>query len=179
MTTDQIAESNVGPKASVSDILLDGLFAGMIGALVVAAWFLVLDLVGGRPLWTPAMLGSLLLHGTGAVQHVIVRPLEVAAYTAFHFLVFIAVGVALSFLMTLFDRFPIMFFVLLVLYLCLQAGFFVLDAILGAELMHQLRPWAVVIANVLAAGAMALYLWRRHPDVLRRVEQLWQEEEPS
>jgi len=178
MTTDQITESNVSPRTSVSDILLDGLFTGMIGALTVAAWFLVLDLAGGRPLWTPALLGNLLLHGVSATHNVTVTPLEVAAYTAFHFLVFIAVGVMLSYLTTLFERFPIMFFVLLVLFLCLQAGFFVFDAVLGAELMHQLQPWAVVVANVLAAGAMALYLWKRHPRVLHGVDHLWDDEAP-
>jgi len=174
MTTDQIAGSKAPPHTSKADILLDGLFAGMIGALVVAAWFLVLDLAAGHPLWTPSLLGNVLLHGT-SVQQASVQPLEVAAYTAFHFVVFIVTGMVLSYLMTLFERFPIMFFVLLVMFLCLQAGFFVLDTILGARLMNQLKPWTVVVANLLAAGAMALFLWKRHPSVLRNVEHLWDE----
>jgi hypothetical protein len=174
MTTDQIAGTKTAPQTSKADIFLDGLFAGMIGALVVAAWFLVLDLAAGRPLWTPSLLGNVLLHGT-AVQQASVQPLEVAAYTAFHFVVFIVMGMVLSYLTTLFERFPIMFFVLLVLFLCLQAGFFVLDTILGARLMNQLRPWTVVAANLLAAGAMALFLWKRHPSVLRNVEHMWEE----
>ena len=45
-----------------------------------------------------------------------IQPLDVAAYTAVHFLVFIVVGVVLSYLATLFERFPIMFFVLLVVF---------------------------------------------------------------
>ncbi len=172
MTIHQVASSPPA-KPEPSDILLDGLFAGMIGALVVAAWYLILDVAAGRPLWTPALLGSVLLHGTGGSQLASVQPLEVAAYTAVHFVAFIAVGAGLSYLMTLFERFPIIFFVLLGLFLCLQAGFFVLDAILGAELMHQLQPWSVVIANLLAAAAMGLYFWKRHPSVLKSVEHLW------
>lgn len=177
MTTDRMAGSQTVPKATTLDILLDGLFAGMIGALVVAAWFLVLDLVAGRPLWTPALLGNVLLHGTSASQHITIQPIEIAAYTAFHFVAFIVVGALLSFAMTLFERFPIMFFVLLVLFLCLQAGFFVLDAVLGAELLNRLQPWAVVVANVLAAGAMGFFFWKRHPSVLSKVEKLWADEQ--
>jgi hypothetical protein len=175
MAMDQTATQTVS-RASTMDILLDGLFAGMIGALVVAAWFLVLDLAQGRPLWTPGLLGSLLLHGSSAANAQRIQPFDVAAYTAFHFLVFIAVGVVLSYLRTLFERFPIMFFVLLVLFLSLQAGFFVFDAVLGAELMHQLRPWTVVVGNILAAASMSLYLWKRHPQVMRGIEHLWEDD---
>jgi hypothetical protein len=177
MTTNPIASSTL-TKAKLSDVLLDGLFAGMIGAVVVAVWFLVLDVARGRPLWTPALLGNMLLHGSAAAQTgTAVNPLDVAAYTAFHFLAFIVVGVALSYMVTLFERFPIMFFVLLVLFVCLQAGFFVFDAVLGAELMHQLGSWTVVVGNLLAAGSMAFYLWRRHPSVLRGVEHLWEDDQ--
>ena len=173
MTTEQMPSTAVLKKVSASDVMLDGVFAGMIGALIVALWFLVLDLAHGRPLFTPALLGSVLLHGTAGAQAASVQPLEVAAYTAFHFLAFLAVGIGLSYLMTLFERFPIMFFVLLVLFLCLQLGFFVLDLALGAELMGRLRPWTVIVANVLAAAGMALYLMKRHPSVLRGIEHLW------
>lgn len=178
MTTEVGRAVPAAPKSSVADILLDGLFTGMIGALVVAVWFLILDTMAGRPLHTPALLGSILLHGiSGASQGIVtVEPVAVAAYTAVHFLLFIAVGIALSYAMTLFERFPIMFFVLLVSFLSLQAGVFVLDVILGAELFQQLQPWAVIVANVLAAGAMALYQWRRHPSVLGGIDRLWQED---
>ena len=104
-------------------------------------------------------------------------PLTVAAYTAFHFIAFIAVGLMLSYMMTLFERFPIMFFVLLVLFLSLQLGFFFMDLALGAQLLGKLKPWTVVAANLLAAAAMAIYFWRRHPSVLKGVEKLWEHEQ--
>src|SRR5262249_10298644 len=146
-------------RATTSDILLDGVFAGAIGALSVALWFLIVDSLAGRPLYTPALLGTVLLHGgSEAAQGVTVAPLEVAAYTAFHFIAFLAVGAVFSGLMTLFERFPIVGFVLLVAFLCLQVSFFVVDVALGAQLMGQLRPWSVIIANLLAAASMSLYL---------------------
>src|SRR4029077_10928216 len=94
--------------------------------------------------------------------------------TAFHFMAFAAVGVLFSYLMTLFERFPIMFFVMLVLFLCLQIGFFGLNVALGTSLMGKLRPWTVVVGNLLAAAGMVAYQWRRHPMVIRGIERLWQ-----
>jgi hypothetical protein len=161
-------------RQSFADIALDGLFAGMIGALAVAVWFLILDILAGRPLYTPALLGTVLLHGgKAAAAGVAIAPLEVAAYTAFHFISFMAVGLLFSYLMTLFERFPIVGFVLLVLFLCLQLGFFVLDVILGASLTGQLRGWTIVVANLLAAGAMAAYLWKRHPHIKEGLDHIW------
>ena len=176
MTVEQISTSSPG-RVKAGDILLDGLFTGAIGALSVALWFLIVDLFSGRPLFTPALLGTVLLHGgAAAAQGVIVAPLEVAAYTAFHFLVFLVVGTAFSWMMTLFERFPIVGFVLLVLFLSLQLGFFVMDVALGAQLLGQLHAWSVITANVLAAGTMSLYLWKRHPRIAEGLRHVWDAE---
>jgi hypothetical protein len=161
----------------MGEILLDGLFTGAIGALAVAAWFLVLDFLAGRPLFTPALLGTILLHGASAAQGVVVQPLEVAAYTAFHFALFLAVGMIFSWLMTLFEDFPIVGFVLLVLFACLQVGFFALNVALGAQLIGELKPWSVIVANLLAAACMSVYLWKRHPRIRQSLEHVWDHEE--
>ena len=175
MTVDRA--STPASSTAWTDTLLDGLFTAMIGALVVALWFLILDAIAGHPLYTPALLGSVLLHGSQSVaDHVTIAPTEVAAYTAFHFVAFIAVGIVLSWMMALFEKFPIMFFVLLVLFVALQVGFFGLDVALGAELLGRMRPWTVVTANLLAAASMVLYQWRRHPGVVRGIERLWEDE---
>jgi len=177
MTVDRGFTPAVARPGTTSDILLDGLFTGMIGALVVALWFFVLDLAAGRPLFTPALLGTFLMHGGEAARQTTVAPLEIAAYTAFHFVAFLLVGLAFSWMMTLFERFPIMFFVILVLFVCLQLAFFGLNVVLGAQLMGELRWWTVVVANVLAAAGMTLYQWKRHPGVLKSVEKLWHDSE--
>lgn len=179
MTVDRVSNPTETRAASTSDMVLDGLFTGMIGALAVALWFLILDTAFGRPLYTPALLGTVLLHGaTAAAAPITIAPLEIAAYTAFHFIVFIVVGLTLSWLFTLFERFPIMFFVILVLFLCLQVGFFFLNLALGTGLMGKLSPWSVIVGNILAAAGMAAYLWRRHPSVIPGIERLWEDEGP-
>ena len=180
MTVDQLSAASDSRTFSRSDMLLDGLFTGMIGALAVAVWFLILDVAAGRPLYTPALLGAWLLHGAQAgATAVEVAPLEIAAYSAFHFVAFISVGIVFSWMMTLFEKFPIMFFVLLVLFVSLMAGFFGLDVVLGAQLAGKLQAWTIVIANLLAAIGMSLYQWKRHPRVLQRVDRLWQDEDDA
>jgi hypothetical protein len=173
MSADRVTNAPAARVAGISDMLLDGLFTGMIGALIVAVWFLILDSLAGHPLRTPALLGTLLLHGGEAARQVTIAPLEIAVYTAFHFVVFLLVGILLSWLMSLFERFPIMFFVILVVFVCLQFGFFGLNVFLGAQLLGELKAWTVAVGNVLAAAGMALYQWKRHPSVIQGIERLW------
>jgi hypothetical protein len=177
MTVDQISTSTWPRRLSIGDTLLDGLFSGAIGALAVAMWFLIIDVLAGRPLFTPALLGTVLLHGgAAAAQGVTVAPLEVAAYTAVHFVAFLAVGVFVSWLMAMFERFAIVGFVMLVLFACFQVGFFALDAALGLRLTGQIQPWSIIIANILASAAMALFLWKRHPHIRETLSHAWDEE---
>jgi len=177
MTVDRAAAAPPTGRAQTGDILLDGLFTGTIGALAVALWFLIIDSLDGRPLFTPALLGSVLHHGAGGAQNVVVAPLEVAAYTAVHFIVFLVAGLTFSWLMTLFEQFPVVGFVLLVLFACLQVGFFAMNVVLGAELMGQLQPWSVIVANLLAAACMSFYQWKRHPRIRHALEHAWDHEE--
>ena len=48
---------------SRSRYLREGIIAGLIGAAIVAAWFLVYDAARGQPLRTPALLGAAALQG--------------------------------------------------------------------------------------------------------------------
>src|SRR5216117_2820931 len=48
-------------------LLARGLITGLVGAVAVAVWFFVLDVVTGHPLRTPAALGSALLLGASNV----------------------------------------------------------------------------------------------------------------
>ena len=173
-SVDRAQVTHTHSVSSTQDVLLDGLLTGILGALAVAIWFFVLDVVQGRPFYTPALLGTVFLHGSAVASNSpVIAPLEIVAYSAVHFLAFAIVGLLFAWLMSMFERFPIAGFVLLVLLLCLQIGFFVLNAALGSELMGRLPMWSVIVANLLAAAAMAGYQWRRHPGVLARANRLW------
>ena len=45
-------------------IIIDGAVAGIIGAVVVAVWFLIFDVIRGHALETPALLAATILHGS-------------------------------------------------------------------------------------------------------------------
>jgi len=47
----------------LSRIMREGFIAGLIGAGAVALWFLIVDVIAGRPFFTPAMLGSAVFWG--------------------------------------------------------------------------------------------------------------------
>jgi len=75
-------------------IVIDGAVAGIIGAVVVALWFLIFDTIRGHPLETPALLAATILHGThpAQVHHAIGLP--DARILADSFRRFIAFGIA-------------------------------------------------------------------------------------
>ena len=51
-----------------ASMLEDGILTGIVGAVVVAVWFLVLDFSRGQPFYTPSLLGSALLLGKSVDQ---------------------------------------------------------------------------------------------------------------
>lgn len=77
-------------QRNAQHVLLHGAVAGLLAGLVVALWFLAVDLAAGSPLRTPAELARLLFERaeSGAAL-----PLALA-YTVLHFGAFTALGVA-------------------------------------------------------------------------------------
>src|SRR5260370_20053459 len=75
-------------------IIIDGAIAGIIGAVVVAVWFLIFDLIRGHALETPALLAATILHGSHS--HEVHHGLALLAldYSLIHFRAFITFGSA-------------------------------------------------------------------------------------
>ncbi|MCK5490071.1 MAG: hypothetical protein KAI98_08775, partial [Gemmatimonadetes bacterium] len=158
-------------------VIREGIAAGLIGAGVVALWFLVLDSVVGRPLYTPAALGSAFLYGASASDAVLVSPGTVLGYTVFHIAAFIVFGIVVSALVTQVEKFPPLVFGLIILFVVFETFVIFMVAILGTWLMDELAWWAILVGNLLAAVSMGTYLWRVHP-LLReklRDDVLWAE----
>jgi hypothetical protein len=173
MTSVKSAAAAAEPRSSLSLVLSDGLYAGLIGAILVAAWFLVLDTIAGHPFRTPSMLGTWIIRGPDAVSDAMVDPAMVAAYTAVHFIVFVLVGSITSYLFALSDRQPAAIVGLIFLFAFFEAGFFVFSAVMGGELIGRLGTWAVGVGNLFAAAGMATYLWLRHPHLKENFEHIW------
>jgi hypothetical protein len=144
----------------------EGIVAGVIGAATVAIWFLIVDAVNGRPLYTPTVLGTALFRrgaGLGSLGTLPVSLEMVLMFTWVHGLVFAAIGGVASRLLGMAERNPSLGFGVLLLFIVFEAGFTV-TAMLFAEPVLKALTWpAILVANVLAAAAMGLWFRWRHP----------------
>jgi len=150
-------------------VVMRGLVTGLVGAVVVAAWFFVRDLVAGAPLHTPAALGSALLLGAAGPADVSVSLGLVATYTVVHFAAFVVAGVALVALAEHVERVPAMAFLVVLAFIVLEA-LVVATLAVGAEwVLGTIGWWSVAVGNLLAVLAMGWQVWRTHPTLQRRL----------
>lgn len=146
----------------------EGVIAGTIGAATIALWFLILDLIQGRPLYTPIVLGTVLFTGgenlpaTGGMPNATEL---VVQFTFVHWLVSVAVGGFAAWLLGFAERDANLGFGILLLFVMLECGFLA-GAMVFAKPVLQALAWpAVVVGNVLATLTMGSYFWRRHPNL--------------
>jgi hypothetical protein len=148
-------------------VLKEGVVAGLLGAVAVALWFLLLDLINGRPLFTPSVLGQILLLGRSEPDIATIHSQAVALYTVFHFVAFIVFAMVVVKLVHLAINVAVVRFGLVMLFVVFELFFLAFTYIFFAS-SRGLFPWhATLIANTVAAMVMAVYLWYRHPSLKR------------
>ena len=143
----------------------EGFVAGLIGAGGVAVWFLVVDSIGGRPFYTPAMLGSAVFLGVHDPAVVQVAFPTVIMYSMVHVLAFWLVGTIAAMLAALVDRVPSTLFLMVVFFAAFEVGFYIIVATMAQPLLGALAWTNVAIGNLLAAVGMGYYLLRVHPHI--------------
>ena len=159
------SSQTTGRSSKVSTVYTEGLIAGVIGATVIAVWFFILDLIQGRPFYTPMVLGTALFGGENGLTgpepfHTSWDP--TLMFTWVHGMVFVFIGGIVSLLLGLAERNPNLGFGILLLFVILEFGF-IMAALILAEPILGLLAWpAVFIGNLLPASAMAGYFWYRH-----------------
>jgi hypothetical protein len=144
----------------------DGIIAGLIGASTIALWFLALDVVRGRPLYTPTLLGTALLRGPAAVasaRNLSISLPVVLFFTLVHGLAFLGIGLAGQRLLQLAEKDANYGFGVVLLSIIFLSGFLFVSLIFAAEILHALSWPAVLAGNLLALGAMSVYFRRQHP----------------
>ena len=147
-------------------IYQEGLVAGLIGAAVIAVWFLILDTTAGRPLHTPTILGTAIFRGgqgLSAPESVPVSLEMVVLYTWVHALVFCVIGGIAARLLAVAERQPNVGFGILLVFVVFEFGFVVVTLLFAEPVLQALTWPAVLGGNLLAALAMGTYFWRRHP----------------
>ncbi len=144
----------------------DGVLIGCAGALALAAWLLVIDAVAGHPFFTPAALGAGLFQGARAVE---VTPPNagalIAAYTVFHFAVFIIAGLVVAFMAHGKEHEPQMFFMAFFApFAFFQVAYITFAQLFVTRVLPAMSWSALLVGDVLACAAMAVLLYVRHPE---------------
>jgi hypothetical protein len=148
----------------------EGVSAGLIGATAIALWFAVLDALNAGLLATPIMLGSSLatLFQPGAA------PGSAAAfvlYTLFHYALFIGIGLVFSWVISMAEKAPSALIGFFVLFVAFEVGWVGWTTVL-AQGFGELTWYQVFIANLIASAAMGFYMYRQHPALPRKVNQI-------
>jgi hypothetical protein len=155
-----------GIASASGPVVREGVIAGIIGATCVALWFLIIDLVGGHPLFTPLTLGQAffsLFRNAPAV----VSPIDaLIGYTIVHYAAFIITGVVAADVVAIAGREPTVLFGFAMLFVAFEVGFYGFVALLQhASALGGLAWSQVMIGNLIAAAAMGFFLWRAHPQL--------------
>jgi hypothetical protein len=144
-------------------VVREGTIVGILGAVVDAAWLLVFDVTSGRPLHTPNALGRVFFAGDvnpGARE---ISPEAVLGFTFVHVLTFLVGGIGLTGIVHLVSRNPAFRMGLWIGLVVAFAYFAGLAYMLTTSTGERVSFWSVAGGNLLALGAMGVYLWRRHP----------------
>ncbi len=178
--------SEAPSQALVTRLFREGIAAGLIGGATIAVWFLFLDALAGRPLYTPSTLGLALFKGRAALLAAAPDAVSlemVMAFSVVHWLVFAVIGSVTSWLLAFAERSPYLGLGLAMLFLLIVFEFgFLAAAVFFADALLHLLSWpAVITGNVLAAAAMMGYLWWRHPTLaLQRItDTLFASDDPD
>src|SRR3972149_2883913 len=118
-----------------------GIVPGLLGAAVVAIWFLIFDLGRGKPLLTPGLLGAAVFQGVTNPIGLEITPGNVLGYTLLHGLAFVA---------------------FVILFACFEVFFFAALGALGHSMLGALVWWEILVGNLLASIAMLWYLFPFH-----------------
>jgi len=145
-------------------VYLDGAIAGIIGATVIAIWFLFLDAVTRLPLYTPTVLGEGLFLGEQSLASNAGGQVSLKLtlmYSGVHGLVFMVLGVIAAYSVLLPKRNLHLGISLLLLFAILELGFVGTAFVIAKPVLDELTWPIVLIGNFLAAAGMACYLWLR------------------
>ncbi|MBA2291680.1 MAG: hypothetical protein H0W15_04405 [Gemmatimonadales bacterium] len=144
--------------------LREGVSAGLIGAAVVALFYLVFDIaIRGQALITPTVLGEVLVMQRPDPDMTAANITSVAAYTVVHVIAFALFGIVLAMLVARSERSALARYATLQLMIVFLLFFYGVLYVVSATTAGAFPFLSVLAANALAALAMGRWLWMRHP----------------
>lgn len=131
-----------------------GAIAGILGATALALWFLIIDFVEGRPLYTPGFLGAAL----GGLETVEINFARVALYTLLHYLLFVVIGIGVCALLRKLDTAPSFLLGAVLGFFLFNLVFYSSVAITGIDVVSVLGWPEVLMGNLLGGIVLMGYL---------------------
>jgi len=149
---------------------LDGVIAGIIGAAIVAIWFLFLDTVSGLPFYAPTILGAaffLTAEDLASTEAVPISLKLTLMYSWVHGLGFVVLGEIAAYFLLWSGKNPNLG-IFLLLFVILEFGFVGIAFVFAEPVLHELAWPVVLLGNLLAAAGMTCYFRLRHPNRIVR-----------
>src|SRR5918996_1275284 len=76
-------DTSSSTRPDAARLYQEGIIAGIVGALTIALWFLLLDTLSGRPLWTPTVVAAPVLRVLSSWSILVANLLAAATMTAY------------------------------------------------------------------------------------------------
>ena len=145
-------------------MLREGVITGAVGATVIAAWFLIVDLVAREAFFTPRTLGDATLAVLGFAAPSAAT--SVLVYTVLHYGAFVAIGLIAAMIVNYARREPSLLLGFVVLFASTEVWFYAFVSVLQQVTPLGSLAWYNVMAgNILAAVCMGAYLLKAHPEL--------------
>ena len=132
-----------------------GGIAGLLGATVLALWFLIVDSAQGDPFRVPALLAN----GLFAVEGLEASTGLIVLYTLIHYAAFVAVGIAVAWACAFVDWAPSTLLGVALGFALFDVLVFLSVSITGIDVIQELGWLEVLSGNVLAGLAVMGYLY--------------------
>jgi hypothetical protein len=144
-------------------VVHSGIMAGGIGAISVIIWFSFIDMIVGRPFFTPAALGSAVFFGISDPTMITVSILPVLGYTVIHFFVFFVVATIAALIFRDSEKNQGTLVYALEFFIALEVLFYFLVGLLFTPLLAELAWINIAIGNVISSVGMGIYFYRTEP----------------
>lgn len=153
-------------------LLGDGLAAGLIGYVLVAGFFVVLNLVAGRsPFYTAALVGEAIFSGLRDPSAVTLAAGPILAFNGLHILGYILFGFFAGWLVYETELHPQFWYLAFFLFLAATVLMFAVVLAIMTIVESPVPAWSVLVASLLAAVGMAGYLTGSHRSLVGTIRE--------
>ena len=154
-------------------VLVGGLYAGLVGYVVVVLVLSLMNLAtGASPFYTAALFGAVLFYGLRDPAALEISAGPVLAYNMLHLLVFLFLGLVSSWLVTKAEEYPAARYAVLVALIFIAVHMYGALLLFAEPLLAGGAWWQLGAPSLAASIAMGWYLLWAHPALRRSLKEI-------